>query len=280
MKKSLNAWTVAADTGFADMFAEVKDAGFDGIELNLDGPDASAHALTLDTDRAMLDDIARLSRQYGLPVVSVSTSLYAGLLGSADPEQRRAGQRVLEKQLVCAEALGAGGILIVPGGDNERSLQKAYDYSYQSIHELEKTIDRYQINVGVENVWNGFFSSPFDMASFIDRFDSPYIGAYYDVGNVIAFSWSECWIEVLGSRIRNVHVKDFKRNVGPFPLHGGGEFVDLLEGDVNWPKVVPALRAAGFDGYLTAEVFKADERQSDFDYYRSVAEAIGKILAL
>ena len=280
MKKSLNAWTVAADTGFADLFAELKDAGFDGVELNLDAPDSSAHSLTLDTDRAMLDDIARLSQQYALPVVSVSTSLYAGLLGSEDPELRRAGQRVLEKQLECAAALGAGGILIVPGGENERSLQKAYEYSTRSIQEMEKRINHYGINVGVENVWNGFFGSPFDMAAFIDQFDSPCIGAYFDVGNVIAFSWSECWIEVLGDRIRNVHVKDFKRNVGPFPLHGGGEFVDLLEGDVNWPKVVPALRQAGFDGYLTAEVFKTDERQSDLDYYRSVADAIGSILAL
>ena len=280
MKKSLNAWTVAADTGFADLFAELKDAGFDGVELNLDAPDSSAHSLTLDTDRVMLDDIARLSQQYALPVVSVSTSLYAGLLGSEDPELRRAGQRVLEKQLECAAALGAGGILIVPGGENERSLQKAYEYSTRSIQEMEKRINHYGINVGVENVWNGFFGSPFDMAAFIDQFDSPCIGAYFDVGNVIAFSWSECWIEVLGDRIRNVHVKDFKRNVGPFPLHGGGEFVDLLEGDVNWPKVVPALRQAGFDGYLTAEVFKTDERQSDLDYYRSVADAIGSILAL
>ena len=193
---------------------------------------------------------------------------------------RRAGQRVLEKQLECAAALGAGGILIVPGGENERSLQKAYEYSTRSIQEMEKRINHFGINVGVENVWNGFFGSPFDMAAFIDQFDSPCIGAYFDVGNVIAFSWSECWIEVLGDRIRNVHVKDFKRNVGPFPLHGGGEFVDLLEGDVNWPKVVPALRQAGFDGYLTAEVFKTDERQSDLDYYRSVADAIGSILAL
>ena len=38
MLKSLNAWTVDASTGFAEMFRQVRAAGFDGIELNVDAP--------------------------------------------------------------------------------------------------------------------------------------------------------------------------------------------------------------------------------------------------
>ncbi len=115
------------------------------------------------------------------------------------------------------------------------------------------------------------------MCRFVDELDCEYIAAYYDVGNVIAFSWSEYWIELLGKRIKNIHVKDFKRNGW---INCGGDWADLLKGDVNWAKVVPALREAGFDGYLTAEVGKSDGSQSWDAFYAEVADAVGQICAM
>jgi sugar phosphate isomerase/epimerase len=53
----------------------------------------------------------------------------------------------------------------------------------------------------------------------------------------------------------------------------------LLKGDVNFKRIVPALKKAGFDGYLTAEVWKSDANMSFEDYYREVAEAAAKIIA-
>jgi L-ribulose-5-phosphate 3-epimerase len=57
------------------------------------------------------------------------------------------------------------------------------------------------------------------------------------------------WIEILGPRIKRVHLKDFKRSVGT--LDG---FCDLLEGDQPWAKTMAALRAIGYDRTLTAEM--------------------------
>lgn len=280
MKKSINAWSVKDDTGFEGMFRQIEAAGFDGIELNVDKEGHSAHSLTLETSAEELASIKALSEKYELPVVSVSSSLYGGNMGSPDPACREFAKALLEKQLFCAEALGAGGILIVPGGITSGvSIKQAYETSFETLSSMKDVISGYGINVGVENVWNGFFMSPFDMAGFIDRLDCPYVGAYYDVGNVIAFSWTEYWIEILGNRIRNVHVKDFKRNRG---INSGGAFVDLMKGDVNWQAAIPALKKAGFDGYLTAEVFIED---SDIPgvthegYYKAVADQIGAILA-
>ena len=278
MKKSINAWSVSGKTDFPEMFAQIKAAGFDGIELNVDAEEHSAHSLTLHTEQTVLEEIKRLSEAYALPVVSISTSLYGGgvKLGSRDLREREFGKTILRKQLECARALGADGILIVPGGiGDEVSLQTAYTNSFETLNELKSEIEQSKVHVGVENVWNGFFLSPFDMCRFIDDLNCAYIGAYYDVGNVIAFSWSEYWIEILGKRIRKIHVKDFKRNRS---INSGGEFVDLLKGDVNWKKVIPALRGACFDGYLTAEVFKTQEGQSDTDFYREVSAQLGRII--
>lgn len=280
MKKSINAWSVAGGTNFEEMFAKLSAAGFDGVELNIDGDNSSRHSLTMETTEDELKKIRELSEKYSLPVVSISTSLYQGgaLLGSRDPARVKAGQDLLRKQLQCAKALGAGGILVVPGGISpDCSIREAYENSLASLKAMIPEIEAAGINVGVENVWNGFFMSPFDMCRLIDELGCKYIGAYYDVGNVIAFSWSEYWIDMLGSRITNIHVKDYKRNGG---INCGGDWADLLKGDVNWPKVVPALRKAGFDGYLTAEVGKSDPGQSWEDFYKEVAEAVGKICAM
>ncbi|NLX93845.1 MAG: sugar phosphate isomerase/epimerase [Clostridiales bacterium] len=275
MKKSINAWSVKFETPFEAMFTEIKAAGFDGIELNLDNP-GGAHALTFETTPAELAEIKALSEKYALPIGSISTSLYAGTMGSADEADRLLAGRILLRQLELAEALGATGILVVPGGPTDKvSLKTAWENSISTMKALKKDIEAKKIFVGVENVWNCFFTSPFDMARFVDELDCKYIGAYYDVGNVAEFSDSENWIEILGSRIGKIHVKDFKRNNGAY---SGGKWVDLLSGSVNWSKVVPALRAAGFDGYLTAEVGKDNQEQTYPDFYSMVSNQLQTII--
>jgi len=277
MKKALNAWTVDAGADMTLMFEQVKRAGFDGIELNVDKAGTSAHSLTMDTAAAELDTIRELSAKFTLPVVSISSSLHGGM-GSPNAEDREFNRRLIFKQIEIADALGATGILAVPGGVGDgNSIAQAYKYSYDTLVSCVEGIEEKKIYVGLENVWNMFFSSPFDMRDMIDKLDSRYITAYYDVGNTVAFSWTEYWIDILKHRISHVHIKDFKRTSG---MNGGGEFVDLTLGDVRWDKVIDALRETGFDGYLTAEVFKSDQAQDYEDYYREVADAADRILAL
>lgn len=281
MKKAINAWSVDGRTGFEAMFAQIKQAGFDGIELNVDPEGHSEHSLTLAVTQEKLDTIQALSQQYELPVVSISTSMLSYYMGSPKEAEREFAKEIIRCQLRCAKALDAGGILIVPGAvPQQESFVKAYETSKKTLEELKETILSYGIHVGVENVWNGFFMSPFDMARFIDELDCPYIGAYYDVGNVIAFSWSEYWIDVLGSRIFNIHVKDFKRSGG---INSGGSFIGLTNGDVNWPKVIPAIRNTGFDGYLTAEVALEDMQDPQMTYeefYRALSGKIEELIQL
>lgn len=276
MKKAINAWSADRTAGFEDMFRDVKAAGFEGIELNVDAPDHSAHSLSMVTSERTLAEIRALSEKHALPVVSISTSLSGGKMGTGDPEDRAFAVALIEKQVAFAKALGATGILTAPGGIGETvSIKAAYENAMETLCLVRDRLGTGGVYVGLENVWNGFFASPFDMARFLDALNCPWISAYYDVGNVVAFSWSEYWIESLGQRIRHVHVKDFKRNRS---LHSGGTFVDLLAGDVDWKKVMPALRAAGFDGYLTAEVFKGEESQSYRAFYESVSKAMDEIL--
>ena len=280
MKKSINAWSIDSKTNFEDTFSQIKKAGFDGIELNVDGKgNASAHSLTLETTDKELAEIKALSEKYDLPVVSISTSLWWSVnMGSANPENRDNSKKLLEKQLICAKTLGADGILTVPGGiSDDISIAEAYKNSFDDLESCKNIIEDYKIKVGLENVWNQFFLSPFDMANFIDSLNCEYITAYYDVGNTVAFSWSEYWIDILGKRISHIHIKDFKRNSG---INSGGTWPDLLKGDVNFKKIIPALRKIGWDGYMTAEIGKSNDSQTFEEFYKETVELENKIIEL
>lgn len=277
MKKSMNAWSAAANESFEEMFSHLSACGFAAVELNVDEPGYSAHSLTMETSEAELFKIRETAAQFGLEIAGVSTSLYNGTLGAKDAAEREKGKNILRKQMNCAAVLGTDSVLCVPGLDvsGGASLKEAFEASYLALSEMKQEIEDSQIYVCLENVWNGFFTSPFDMAAFIDRLNSPYMKAYYDVGNTVAFSDTVSWIHILGERIQRIHVKGFKRNGG---LNSGGDFVDLLSGDINWPAVTEALSAVGYDGYLTAEVSPTKEYSEMLTFYKEVSAQEDAIL--
>jgi len=125
----------------------------------------------------------------------------------------------------------------------------AYDRCLEALKELAPVAEEYQVELCIENVWNKFLLSPLEMRDLIDKVNSPWVGSYFDVGNVLYCGYPEQWIKILGKRIRKVHFKDFKRSVGT--LDGFG---DLLSGDVNWKNVRAALEKNGYDGWVTAEM--------------------------
>ena len=274
MKKSLNAWSVESTLDFEQTFRAVSEAGFEGIELNIDAPGRSAHSLSMETTQVDYAFIQALSQKYALPVVSISTSLSAGMSGI--PEKHESYRSLLRKQIEAAKALGAGGILTSPGGMAPGiTLQSARQSTITFFKAMKAEIEASGVFVGLENVWNGFFLSPYDMTSMFEEINSTSIGAYLDTGNMIAFSTSEYWAEVLGKWIGYVHVKDFLRNSH---INSGGTWVDITHGSADWHAIIPALRQAGFDGYLTGEVFKSDDSMSYPDYYNKVSSEIGEII--
>jgi hexulose-6-phosphate isomerase len=101
----------------------------------------------------------------------------------------------------------------------------------------------------------------------VDEFDHPRLKAYFDVGNVILFGFSQDWIRTLGKRIARIHLKDFKRQ--------GYQWTNLLDGDVNWPQVRKALAEIGYSGFMTTELSGGDEA-----YLTDLSARIDKIIAL
>lgn len=134
------------------------------------------------------------------------------------------------------------GVDFIPGGE-VAPYADAYDRARDFIAAALPRAERLSVTIGIENVWNKFLLSPREMAGFIDSFASARVGSYFIFGNVLTNGYPGHWITLLGPRIKRVHFKDYRRNVGT--IDG---FVDLLSGEVNWPAVMSALSSVGYDG--------------------------------
>lgn len=276
MKTGINAWSIRSDADFEEAFSKASAAGFDGIELNIDN--AGAHALTLETSDSQLEEIKALSEKYDLPVSSISTSLWGGNMGLGTADAVKFSEKLMHGQLNAAKKLGAKGILIVPGGNGgDISLATARKNSIDTLTALAPMAIDYAkqgITVGVENVWNAFFTSPYEMSSFVDELGWAY-RAYFDLGNVIAFSRPEDWVEVLGGRISFCHIKGFKLHSS---INCGGSWCDISQASADWKRVRAELDKIGYDGFVTAEVSKMQSEKSWEDYYRDVCGEIDSII--
>lgn len=254
MKKSVSVCCFYGNWSIEEKFALAKEAGFQGFEIDLseDGP------VNLKSTPEELRAFRALAEKYGLELSGLMTFLYWGAnASSADPAIRAKASNLLARQIECAQQLCIDTILAVPGAVGVDFIPGAevvrYDFAYERATEFVRTAlpaaEKAGVTIAVENVWNKFLLSPMEMKAFVDQFDSPNVGVYFDVANTLAFGYPEHWIEVLGPRIKRVHFKDYRRNVG-----SADGFCDLLSGDVDWPAVMAALRKVGYGNWIAAEM--------------------------
>lgn len=259
MKKGINYWafTPEADGSPKDPITAMqyaKELGYDCFELTVE----PQGVISLATTRQEAENVRQKAGAIGMKLLTLASGLAWGTSPThPDPAVReRAVQNAL-KMLEMASWLGVETILYLPGMVSAVFIPdfvpQRYDlvdqWAKEAIKRILPTAEKLRVKIGVENVWNRYLLSPQEMKLFIDSFDSPFVGSYFDVGNVMLYGHPEHWIGMLGKHIFAVHLKDFKVNVGN--LDG---FVDLLSGDVNYPQVMQAFKAIGYDGVFTAEI--------------------------
>lgn len=271
MKKGINQWAFPEAFPADKAMTQVREAGFETFELCVgeQGP------LTFDVSEKELTSLRRRADRLGLALTSVASGMgWQYPLSSPDTKVREKAKALTTRLLHIAAGAGADAVLVVPGVvDPQSPYDEAIERSLDAIQDLVPLAEQLHVCLAIENVWNKFLLSPVEMRDFLDQFESGFVGAYVDVGNVIAYGYPEQWIRILGQRVRKIHMKDFRASTGT--LDG---FVMLMEGDVNWPAVMAALRATGYTGPLTAEYWPYKHGHEVM--LRQIGAALDAILAL
>jgi predicted dehydrogenase/sugar phosphate isomerase/epimerase len=256
--KAINYWVLGGFGGKKTAYQAIDDAknmGLDGIELTY------GDCLKEDITKEESKKIALYALEKGIGLKTLATGYYWGCsLSSDDETERKKAIQFTRKYIEVAHWLGVKKILVVPGAvdvawDESRPVipyKNVWENATKSLMRLLPKATRCGVEICIENVWNKFLLSPKEMKIFLDQFNSEYIGSYFDVGNATLNGYAEHWIEILGDKIKAVHIKNFKREDSGGVLHGFGD--DLAEGDVNFNNVIQALRKIGYTGPVTAEM--------------------------
>lgn len=229
-----------------EVLQQAKLNNYDEVELSLrPGDDAPFNYNVSDAE---LESWRNQAASLGLSISSMALAMESGNLlaaGSEGAEGIASTERGLE---LCAK-LGAKVCLHTLGRLNpELYYEDAYDNAIAALQKLQPCLEKLDLRLAIEFVWNGFLFSPLEMRRFIDQAGSDRIGFYFDPGNMAVFQYPQHWVRALGKRVFHVHLKDWKGNAL------NGTWTALLEGEVNFPVVMRELHKAGYQGPLVSEV--------------------------
>jgi L-ribulose-5-phosphate 3-epimerase len=243
--------------GHADRFKMARDTGFEVVQA------------PTTPDEHQAEEMKKAAAAANIRIDSVmNMDHWEYPLSSADAN-------VVEKSLVGmrtslhnAKLWGSDSVLLVPAVVNpQTSYRDAWTRSQQQIRKLIPLAEELKVTISIEEVWNKFLLSPLEMVKYIEEFKSPWIKAWFDVGNVVLYGYPQDWIRTLNKEIVKVHLKDFKRKEDSYA------WVNLGDGDVDWNAVRQAFTDIGYSGSVIAELDSGDEA-----YLRDVSKRIDRLL--
>lgn len=238
--KSLKIGMVDVPGSLADKFRAVREAGFDGIELDSPGIDIEAAKAAV--------------AETGLPVEGTVCATHWQVRHSdPDAEVRAQALADLEQAIRETHATGGHSVLLVPGHGNDGSEDQVWERSVANIGKAVPLAARLGIHIAIENVWNHFLydhDGPGDQTAeplrdYVDAFHSPWVGVHFDIGNHQRYGPPAEWIRTLGKRIVKLDVKDWGVESG---------WARIGDGDVDWAAVRRALLDIRYAGWAAAEV--------------------------
>src|SRR5687768_14682198 len=243
LRKAVKYGMIGEGGSVQEKFELIKSLGFEGLELDSPGGPKP-------------DEVAAAREKTGIVVHGVVDSVHWNIrLSDSEPEVRARGQEALQTALKDCKAYGGTTVLLVPGKvahPEKENFEQCWERSTAEIKKAIPLAKELGIKICPETVWNNFITTPEQLVKYVDQFNDPIVGAYFDISNMIKYGVAPAdWIRALGKRLVKFDLKGY---------HKQREWVEIGEGDENWPEVLKALAEVGYGAddpqgaWATAEV--------------------------
>jgi D-psicose/D-tagatose/L-ribulose 3-epimerase len=242
MKYGVNMliWTANFTREHLPLLAEIKRGGFDGIEVPMFQPENFA-----------LHDIRRGLEQNKLEC-TVCSVIPGGLsIGADDPAIRQKTRAHIED---CVQRTAEAGAKILAGPfytpvgylPGRRRTADEWSWGVECLQSLGPVLTRHEVTLAIEplNRFETYFlNTADDAAALCDQIDHPNVGILFDTfhANIEEKSIGQAY-RTVGPHLKHVHTCENDRGIPG-------------SGHVEWDDVFAALRAIGYDGWLTIESF-------------------------
>jgi L-ribulose-5-phosphate 3-epimerase len=262
LKKAVKFDMIKTPGSIEEKFNLIKSLGFQGVEINSPS----------DVNR---EEAVAARDKTGIVIHGVIDSAHwKDRLSDPDEAVRERGVAALKTAIADAKTYGATTVLLVPGKvGKDATFEQTWARSQAEIRKVLPLFDNSGAKLAIEVVWNDFLTKPEQLVKYVDEFQSPNVGAYFDVSNMIKYGVPPAdWIRALGPRMlkfdfKGFSMEKFKNKQSPW--------VDIGEGDENWPEVLKALDEVGYRGWATSEVAGGGEKE-----LKDIAERMNKVLGL
>lgn len=232
------------DLTLAERLKLAGQAGFDGVDFD------EAGSFTAEQARAAVQESGVFVHN------AINHAHWGQRLTSAKEEERDTSRKNIEHCLRVSHAAGGSAVLIVIGKGSDGPADEIDERARKEIKKLLPLAASLGQMILFENVWNQMHydhdkppeQTPERFIKFVDSFNSPWVGMYYDIGNHWKYGQPREWLKAFGHRAVKLDVKGFSR--------AKNQFVDITspDDDLPWGEVQKGLEEIGFTGWTTAEV--------------------------
>ena len=180
--------------------------------------------------------------------------------GLADADKEAFGLEAVRAGIRLCTDLGAGYLLVPFFGQAMIRDEEATSRLVANLQQLAPAAEAAAITLAIENTLAGD-----DMAALLERVNSPFVGAYWDMANCMGLGYDPLEeIAQLGQHIVRVHAKEYRQGDDPpgtreEPHFAGLNTVPFGQGDVPVAAVLTDLRQIGYDSYVVLETGKFED---------------------
>jgi len=185
LKKAVMYGMIKTGTTVLEKFAALKEAGFDGVEM--DSPSSIPNA-----------EIKAACEKTGILIEGMVDSVHwRTTLSHNNPQMRADAVKALETALRDCKDLGGTSVLLVPGVvDKSVAYDECWNRSQEGIRKVIPLARELGVKIAIENVGNHFIMSPLEAIRYVEDFGAPdVVGWHLDLGNLVLCGWPEQWVK-------------------------------------------------------------------------------------
>lgn len=252
---STNAYLKFSFREAADRLAAL---GYPGVEIMADVPHAWPACLLEEQKEAIRADLARnnlaISNVNAFMMNAVSDHRQKYWHPSwIEPDRHYRQVRIdhTRRALTLARELGAPSITTEPGGPvgPDQTWAQALALFVEEIKPVAEQAEREGVLLLVEPEPELLIESADQFLEFIEHIDSPAVGLNFDIGHFYCVGDDPATtVHRLAKHIRHFHLEDIAATRVHHHLVPG-------EGAIDFPAVFQAIRAIGYDGWVTIELY-------------------------
>lgn len=248
----------------ARMFDRCREAGFDAVDFNYTDRQYEFAEVTPQEELAVAHEVARASRESGLPVVQMHGPIYPKF--ADEPKTRR----MYEQSLRCFEfaaVIGSPWVVfepdVTPGVYTPSHVAANLAANVELFGTFAEAARRAGTGVAVENVpdrprglGRAFGATPAELLGLLEGIGASNVGICWDTGHahMQGLNQREA-LTMLGSRVVALHIADNDRS--------GDQHVLPFMGTISWQDVMLGLRQGGYGGYFVYEAHNSIRKAPD-----------------